>query len=610
MSRRGAPAERRRRALRYAAERQASPEAPVGGGNGDSKGPVSPPPSSSQAIPSDLGQPDLSGIENPWEYLEQARKIPKVGRASYGTTFLKLASKRDKLECDALVKEGAEVFGYRTQVGYKMVDDFRKDSELEPTSAAAIVAEDEGFLAEMVYSPGREEGPLGYLVHRFDTPDEPPEFKPSIEYRERLYTPGPRALIYKQALLVPSGFEEYGSTPRLIEMILTYVQSYIHLPDKGFQAIAALYVLMTWIADRLVALPYLRVLGDWGAAKSRFLQVFGSLCRLSLFASGATTAAPIFRALDAFSPTLILDEADFAKQEQDWALIYKVLNLGYSRGGGVLRCGDEGEDFAPQVFDVFGPKLLATRRPFSDAALESRCLTYRPPVLADQDLPAHIPLTFPPEAQQDALQLRNKLLLWRFRNWRTIVVDPRARIPGVELRVQQTVAPLLACVQGDETVRAILLAKARELGADIREKRQSGLEAEVLLAMQRLAKQAETDGAWSVSAVKHAVELDRDPGGGLGLRPTPTWLRVNETQIGSILMNLGFRRISHHGKGRSYTYNAVVLHKALAAYGLDDPQTESPKPAEELAEGNGQVTDEKILQQIGISGSGAGPVLG
>ena len=79
---------------------------------------------------------------------------------------------------------------------------------------------------------------------------------------------------------------------------------------------AAVYAMMTWIADGLMALPYLRVLGDWGTAKSRFLQVFGSLCRLPLFASGAISAAAIFRVLDRYHPTLILDEMDFAKRSR------------------------------------------------------------------------------------------------------------------------------------------------------------------------------------------------------------------------------------------------------------------------------------------------------
>ena len=59
---------------------------------------------------------------------------------------------------------------------------------------------------------------------------------------------------------------------------------------------------------------------------------------------------------------------------------------------------------------MFGPKLLATREPFPDPALESRCLTYRPRVLTGRDLPKDIPLTFPPEAEEAACRLRNKLL--------------------------------------------------------------------------------------------------------------------------------------------------------------------------------------------------------
>jgi hypothetical protein len=45
------------------------------------------------------------------------------------------------------------------------------------------------------------------------------------------------------------------------------------------------------------------------------------------------------------------------------------------------------------------------------------------------------PLQLPPEYHEEALQLRNKLLLWRFRTYDALSIEYYARIPGLELRI-------------------------------------------------------------------------------------------------------------------------------------------------------------------------------
>src|SRR5262249_36803450 len=157
-----------------------------------------------------------------------------------------------------------------------------------------------------------------------------------------------------------------------------------------------------------------------------------------------------------------------------WADIVKILNVGYSRDFAVLRCerGDN-DNFGVQAYRCFGPKLLATRDRFPDPALESRCLTYQPDVLTDLD--PKIPLVLPAAAHQQAERLRNALVLWRFRHWATTQADPYGRVPGVELRVQQILQPLLACVDDDMSLRETLVAHARRLGQQLRDERRESV---------------------------------------------------------------------------------------------------------------------------------------
>jgi hypothetical protein len=111
----------------------------------------------------------------------------------------------------------------------------------------------------------------------------------------------------------------------------------------------------------------LRALGDYGTGKTRFIQTIGALCYRPMFVSGATTVSPVFRLLDAFRGTLVIDEADFNNSDAENEII-KILNVGYYRGGVVLRSEKDPDSdvYFPSVNEVYGPKILATRKPFQD----------------------------------------------------------------------------------------------------------------------------------------------------------------------------------------------------------------------------------------------------
>jgi len=151
----------------------------------------------------------------------------------------------------------------------------------------------------------------------------------------------------------------YHSQAHLFNEVRGFVHRYLELPED-FEEIASLYALLTWVYEFAPSIPYLRVIGDWGSGKTRFLQVVGSICFRSIFASGATTPAPIFRILEQFRGTLVLDEADF-KDSSSWVEMVKLLNNGYRPGMPVLRADKENGKWYPRSYQVFGPKLIATR---------------------------------------------------------------------------------------------------------------------------------------------------------------------------------------------------------------------------------------------------------
>lgn len=256
-------------------------------------------------------------------------------------------------------------------------------------------------------------------------------------------------LLKHRAVLLPSAPLEYGTEADLIHDIRNYIDTYVDLAPK-FLDLAAAYVLLTWVYDAFPELPYLRFLGDFGTGKSRALWIVGNICNKPFFASAASTISPVFYTLDLFRGTLILDEADFRYSDIQ-ADITKILNNGSVAGFPVLRQTQNMQKaFDPRAFTVFGPKVLAMRKNVDDIALESRFLTEE---MGARPLRSDIPLNLPREHAAHALELRNKLLLYRFRNLESSSIDPSTLDRKRSGRFNQCLAPLLSVIH-DEAIRS------------------------------------------------------------------------------------------------------------------------------------------------------------
>src|SRR3989344_2149565 len=256
-------------------------------------------------------------------------------------------------------------------------------------------------------------------------------------------------IVKKGVVLLPSEPIAYGTETDLVKSIQTFIHKYLDISSE-YEEIASYYVLFTWLYDRFHEVPYLRAIGDFGSGKSRFLQAVGSLCYRPIFTGGATTTAPIFRILDEIHGTLILDEADMRFSEMTSEII-KVLNMGYQKGGSVLRMvGKEMTDL--KAFDVFSPKIIATRETFNDKALESRFLTEE---MGRGDVRKDIPRRLSEEFYKEALEIRNKLLLWRFKNYRKELNFDEALIEGVHPRLHQIVIPLMTIIESEEVKKSL-----------------------------------------------------------------------------------------------------------------------------------------------------------
>jgi hypothetical protein len=282
-------------------------------------------------------------------------------------------------------------------------------------------------------------------------------------------------------ILLPSEPCIYGTEEELLADIKSFIHRYADLSPM-FEDVACYYVLLTWVYDAFNDLPYLRLRGDFGTGKTRSLLTIGSICYKPFFASGASTISPIFHTLDAFRGTLIFDEADFRFSDER-AEIVKILNNGNVRGLPVLRTMmNRQREFNPQAFHVFGPKIVATRGRYEDRGLESRFITEE---TGGRALRGDVPLNLPETFKEEARELRNKLLLYRFHRRHEVKLDPTLADPKLEPRLNQIMLPLLSVV-ADAELRAEFRQVALGAQASLIAERGLLIEAQVLEIISEL----------------------------------------------------------------------------------------------------------------------------
>jgi hypothetical protein len=302
-------------------------------------------------------------------------------------------------------------------------------------------------------------------------------------------------LIKNDVVLLPSKAEEYRTEEELIVSIQGFLHRYVDVSPL-FEKIASYYVLFTWVYDDFNELPYLRVRGDYGSGKTRFLLTLGSLCYKPIFASGASTVSPLFRILDAFRGTLIIDEADFRLSDERAELV-KILNNGNAKGFPVLRSEmTQRKEFDPRAYAVFGPKLVATRGFFVDRALESRFITEE---MGHTRLREDIPINMPSEYKHEALAIRNKLLLFRFRNLRKRRIEENLVDRSIEPRLNQIFIPLLSIIE-DRKTRDDMQELARRYQREIVSDRGTGMEGQILEIVKEM-RGSSVDGKLAIKDI-------------------------------------------------------------------------------------------------------------
>lgn len=140
------------------------------------------------------------------------------------------------------------------------------------------------------------------------------------------------------------------------------------------------------------------------------------------------------------------------------------------------------------------------REGFSDRALESRFLTEE---TGHGPLRPDISIHLPRSLKEEARELRNRLLAWRFHARHAVAPDPSRLVDGVAPRLNQTALALLSIVD-DASLRDRIAAELVRDEARTVSERGTSIEATVLAAICEAGRDA-TGAGISVSAITNAV---------------------------------------------------------------------------------------------------------
>jgi len=293
------------------------------------------------------------------------------------------------------------------------------------------------------------------------------------EYQTRNVTIKPIVsdILVNKVILLPSGATEYESVDKLIKQIKIFFDQYFQAPDY-FQNLFPYLVLFYWVYDRFPFIPYVHFMGRTGTGKTTVMEVLGSLCYKPIDCSGAITLASIFRIVSQWRGTLIIDE--FNPGGEHYKEMLSLLKSGVSDRA-VLRVeGEKKREVKSYV--VKSPKLFTSEKPISDAGLRSRVIEVK---MEKNTKP--MPLYRQKRFLEEAQDIRNKLLMWRFRKLNDINLSELEfgykELKHFDGRTQQVITPVY--YMADEKARKDILTFAKIQEEETLRERREALDGQV-----------------------------------------------------------------------------------------------------------------------------------
>lgn len=278
--------------------------------------------------------------------------------------------------------------------------------------------------------------------------------------------------------MLPPEPEAYDSLEIFWGELRQFIWEHLDLEDDVLYDIIVAWVLASWTPERWQSVPYLHFHGPSNSGKTRGLDILNQLAYRPLL-SPSVSAASIYRALDSWQPTFLLDEFElYEKMKEVKADIIGILNAGYKKGQHVFRT-DKVRDGVPTLhgFVVFGFKAIGS---IMDLPITLNGRTIRIPMSrAIRKVKRLLDV-------ESAKKLRGKLLFYRFQN--VFAQSPTGNpIPLPDGRLIELYTPLCVVCPNPKIEQKMLLHAMNQFKENI-DKERVTIEARVYNAILDLLR--------------------------------------------------------------------------------------------------------------------------
>lgn len=223
-----------------------------------------------------------------------------------------------------------------------------------------------------------------------------------------------------------------------------FFRYFLDIPDERVYKVLALWTIATYLMPIWYALGYLTIFGLRESGKSKVLEV------LDLLAFNATkvqsiTSPSLFRYIEMYSPTLLMDETDFTEPTKHTDLLH-LLYVGYKRGIPAIRSEKTTkEKIKTRKFNVFCPKALVAPHGMEPMLL-TRCIIIRMLRTSNSEISRRWPTDLDPKINSWAENIRNYLYRFALERWRDVKKEYESlTMPeNVDSRNFEVWAPLFA----------------------------------------------------------------------------------------------------------------------------------------------------------------------
>lgn len=235
----------------------------------------------------------------------------------------------------------------------------------------------------------------------------------------------------------------HGGLAPILADVEALLRRFVAFPSEHCLVAVTLWAAHCHLLGAFESTPRLALLSpEKGSGKTRTLEVLEPLVPNPMHAVNCTAAA-LFRAVAAKSPTLLFDEADTyfgPRSKGDYEELRGLVNAGHRRGAVAYRCVGEPSKMEVREFPAFAAIALAGIGDLPDTILDRSVVIAMRRRSPDERVEPFRERKVRPYANE----LRDRMAAWAKRNTERLSEAEPALPPGITDRPADVWEPLLA----------------------------------------------------------------------------------------------------------------------------------------------------------------------